>query len=79
MTDDLVKRLRDSFVYDQQHYAPDPLVAEAADKIEALTAENERLREALKNVLDLQFGAEGYAKVIARQALTSYKEQRDAS
>ena len=50
MTDDLVKRLRDSFVYDQQHYAPDPLVAEAADRIEALTAENERLREALVKV-----------------------------
>jgi hypothetical protein len=50
MTDDLVKRLRDSFVYDQQHYAPDPLVAEAADRIEALTAENERLRAALDEV-----------------------------
>ena len=36
MTDDLVKRLRDSFTYDQQHYAPDPLVAEAADRIERL-------------------------------------------
>jgi len=44
MTDDLVKRLRDSCVYNEQHYAPDPLVAEAADRIEALTAENERLR-----------------------------------
>jgi len=50
MTDDLVKRLRDSFVYDQQHYAPDPLVAEAADRIEALTAENERLRAALSKI-----------------------------
>ena len=46
MTDDLVKRLRDSCVYNEQHYAPDPLVAEAADRIEALTAENKRLREA---------------------------------
>jgi uncharacterized small protein (DUF1192 family) len=47
MTDDLVKRLRDSCVYNEQHYAPDPLVAEAANRIEALTAENERLRAAL--------------------------------
>jgi uncharacterized sporulation protein YeaH/YhbH (DUF444 family) len=39
-----VKRLRDSFVYDQQHYAPDPLVAEAADTIEAQAAEIEELK-----------------------------------
>lgn len=46
----LVERLRDSFVYDQQHYAPDPLVAEAADRIEALEAEVERLRGVLEVV-----------------------------
>jgi hypothetical protein len=44
VSDDLVKRLRDSFVYDQQHYAPDPLVAEAADTIETQAAEIERLK-----------------------------------
>jgi hypothetical protein len=33
---DLVKRLRDRFTYDELHYAPDPLLAEAADRIEAL-------------------------------------------
>ena len=42
--DDLVKRLRDSFVYDQQHYAPDPLLAEAADRIEELEATLQRER-----------------------------------
>ncbi len=41
MTDDLVKRLRSN--------RPIPtLPHEAADRIEALTAENERLREALR-------------------------------
>jgi hypothetical protein len=33
---DLVKRLRDRFTYDELHYAPDLLLAEAADRIEEL-------------------------------------------
>jgi hypothetical protein len=41
MTDDLVKRLR---LNDREIYLP--LLGQAADRIEALTAENERLREA---------------------------------
>jgi hypothetical protein len=45
--DDLVKRLRDSFVYDQQHYAPDPLVNEAADALETQAAEIAKLRAEL--------------------------------
>ena len=52
MSEELVKRLRDSFVYDQQHYAPDPLVAEAADTIEAQAAEIKRLRELLAQNID---------------------------
>jgi hypothetical protein len=52
MTDELVKRLRDSCVYNQQHYVPDPLVEEAADRIEALTAENEWLKELLRRNID---------------------------
>ncbi len=36
---DLVKRLRDRFTYDELHYAPDPLLAEAADRIEELEAD----------------------------------------
>lgn len=34
-----------------------------------MSAEITRLRRALYDILDLQFGAEGYAKVIARSAL----------
>ena len=33
---DLVKRLRDRLTYDELHYAPDPLLAEAADRIAEL-------------------------------------------
>ena len=36
---DLVKRLRDRLTYDELHYAPDPLLAEAADRIEELEAD----------------------------------------
>ncbi|MGE8143031.1 hypothetical protein ACQKOE_13735 [Novosphingobium sp. NPDC080210] len=74
MTEDkaLVKRLRAWEPLVSTGYevpAAGQAIYEASDRIEALTAENERLREALKGVLDLQFGAEGYAKVIARAAL----------
>jgi hypothetical protein len=49
MTDDLVKRLRSN--------RPIPtLPHEAADHIEALTAENERLREALKRIARFDVG-----------------------
>ena len=50
---DLVKRLRDSFEYDRSHYAPDPLVAEAVDRIEALEA-------ALREVFEEWAGSEGF-------------------
>ncbi len=40
---DLVKRLRDRLTYDELHYAPDPLLAEAADRIEELERKVERL------------------------------------
>ena len=43
MTDDLIARLRERVIYDSRHYTPDPLLKEAADRIEALTAEVERL------------------------------------
>ena len=52
MTDDLVKRLRDHagdlryHEWDEENEAAQKC-AEAADRIEALTAENERLRAAL--------------------------------
>ena len=45
MTDDLVKRLKDSAVHS---YLGRSVIEEAAAKIEALTAENARLREALQ-------------------------------
>ena len=35
---DLVKRLRDRLTYDELHYSPDPLLAEAADRIAELEA-----------------------------------------
>ena len=57
MTDDdksLVERLREGVLYgDARLHNPkghDPLRMEAADRIEALSAENERLREILREV-----------------------------
>ena len=64
MTDDLVEALREGVDGDPNmglSYANDTM-AEAADRIEALTAENERLREALttaKNALNLLSHGEG--------------------
>jgi uncharacterized coiled-coil protein SlyX len=52
MSEELVERLRGSFVYDQQHYAPDPLVAEAADTIEALTAQRAALMAEVEAMQD---------------------------
>jgi hypothetical protein len=48
MTDDLVKRLRD--VGRGYDFHENALVYSAADRIEALTAENERVREALSKI-----------------------------
>ena len=57
MTDDdkaLVERLREGVLYgDARLHNPkghDPLRMEAADRIEALSAENERLESALKRI-----------------------------
>ena len=54
MTDDLVERLRQGVLYgDARLHNPkghDPLRMEAADRIEALEAENERLESALKRI-----------------------------
>ncbi len=47
MTDELVKRLREPwFTNGCEHYQ-----LEAADRIEALTAENDRLRKALEDII----------------------------
>jgi hypothetical protein len=70
----LVERLRDGESYyrwQEKHWCIDfdlleRLHLEAADRIEAQAAEVERLREALRNILDLQLSC---AKVIARTAL----------
>ena len=54
MTDDLVEALREGVDGDPNmglSYANDTM-AEAADRIEALTAENERLREALGDLIE---------------------------
>ena len=54
MSDDLVQRLRADVFYGDARLANmdkhNPLHMEAADRIEALEAENERLREALKRI-----------------------------
>ena len=47
MTDELVKRLREQDEYNKRHYERDPLHEEAAARIEQLTEERDRLREAL--------------------------------
>ena len=67
MTDDdkaLVERLRDGVLYgDARLHNPkghDPLRMEAAARIEALSAENERLREALREVFEQWAGSEGF-------------------
>lgn len=39
--------------------------------ITRLRAENERLRAALKEILNLPYGSEGYCRVIARAALAA--------
>ena len=40
----IVDRLRDRVIYDSRHYTPDPLLKEAADRIEAQAREIERLK-----------------------------------
>lgn len=50
MSDDLVKRLRDADQHSQQRILGSRIFGEAADRITALEAENERLRnEYIKN------------------------------
>jgi|GEM_PF-5044943 len=85
MTDDLVKRLRsgvpccdpDAGNGEGSYYVEDAdeTMHEAADRIEALTAENERLRAALSEMFPLTDNRESYAEKyyrairIARAAL----------
>jgi len=78
MTDDdkaLVERLREGVLYgDARLHNPkghDPLCMEAANRIEALSAENERLRELLTKseaLQDLAYynGAKQYAAISAQ-------------
>lgn len=70
MADNLTQWLRDeaSFAY---HRAEEDMLTEAADRIEALSAENERLREALAKseaLQDLAYynGAKQYAVISAQ-------------
>ena len=48
MTDDLVKRLRGIAVHS---YLGRSVIEEAADRIEQLTADRDRLREALEHII----------------------------
>lgn len=68
---DLIERLRGGVLYgDARMHNPeghDPLRMEAADRIEALTTENERLRSALRWIEQEDYGS-GVAKA-ARAAL----------
>lgn len=67
MTDDLVQRLRDDESYyriQEKHWCIDAEELErqrlaAADRIEVLRAENERLREALKDALSHCYNCSG--------------------
>ncbi len=52
MTDDLVKRLRKPTAVPLTTIGNLNAMSQAADRIEALTAENERLRDALKDLLE---------------------------
>jgi len=71
----LVERLRDYRLVFTQTLGlfPNQILSsahnDAADRIEAQAAEIARLREALERIDNLQYGAEGYAKVITRIAL----------
>jgi hypothetical protein len=61
MTDNLIKRLRDWVPAEappEGRTAPDAVadMREAADRIEALTAESERRRKALESVLAHRYG-----------------------
>ena len=63
MTDDdkaLVERLRDFVIAED--------IDLAADRIEALSAENERLREALREVFEQWAGSEGFIPETAPEA-----------
>ena len=51
--DDLIERLRDADRHSQQRVLGSRIFGEAADRIAALEAENERLREALEQFLSL--------------------------
>jgi hypothetical protein len=86
MTDDLVKRLRDgvpccdpdagngegSFYVDDANET----MCEAADRIEALTAEVERLREALESIANNHgVGDISWEMTVARAALASLPKE----
>ena len=75
MTDDdksLVERLREGVLYgDARLHNPkghDPLRMEAADRIEALSAENERLREALTHIARLRTDLRGDFSLGSKQS-----------
>lgn len=76
----LAAKLRDSFLYDQMHYAADPLLDEAATALLNAADEVKRLREALGTIAagDVPISvspdlAVRYEK-FARAALTRAKE-----
>lgn len=89
MTDDLVERLRGDWpeILVEKHWmmdsdAIDKQREEAADRIETLTAEVERLREALKDLLeDTQHanhdcGDEEWCPVIAARAALAGRDEK---
>ena len=70
MTDDLVKRLRD--VGRDYDFHENALVYSAADRIEALTAENERLRAALREMFEVVCGETGFAQAVRADSGFAY-------
>jgi hypothetical protein len=60
-TDDLVKRLRGETEWTNQkpYFHAHTKCLEAADRIEALTAKNERFREVLREIASDDFGLQG--------------------
>ena len=71
MSDDIVQRLRDACpaTQDFTHTAQGALMDEAADAIEALTAERDRLRVALEDIADHDTGATAGLAYTAKIAL----------
>lgn len=77
MANDLVERLRASFIYDKRHYAADPLVEEAADRIEALEAalqeQTARADKHWRTVNDKQYMIEALVSMLGPTALTVWR------